>query len=195
MFVSTPKALFLNHFSCGPRRYFPFSHLIWESNVSQKRSGNPPKMDSNLTFQMGFFIHVLFSTCNSGHHAPTICQPTRTPVKGSFFPTGPIDITIEATSTKKPRGQESLASYFGDEILVTKKGIRLRKNPSKFASTRWISLFERHDFGTFQAFWNWYSSADLCNSWCALSFWGRWKFQSERMLPASNQKNSLGGKI
>lgn len=117
-----------------------------------KKIGKPPKMDSNLTFQMGFFIHVLFSTCNSGHHAPTICQPTRTPVKGSFFPTGPIDITIEATSTKKPRGQESLASYFGDEILVTKKGIRLRKNPSKFASTRWISLFERHDFGTFQAF-------------------------------------------
>ena len=51
------------------------------------------------------------STCifwtSSSHHFPT--QP-RTPVKGSFFPTGPIDITIEANSTKKPRCQE-LASW------------------------------------------------------------------------------------
>ena len=107
------------------REGFPlFSSILGIKHVSTKNR-ETPKMNPNFTFQGGFFIHAPFSTCIFGHHPPTICQPTRTPVKGSFFPTGPIDITIEATSTKEPR-------FFGAFGFVSPpRWVCLRKNPSK----------------------------------------------------------------
>ena len=112
---------------CGAEKDFPFSHRFWESNMSQQKIGKHQKWIPILLSKWVFFIHAPFSRCIFGPHPPTICQPTRTPVKGSFFPTGPIDITIEATSTKKPR-------FFGVFGFVS--------------PPRWV-CFWRWDFGAY----------------------------------------------
>ena len=143
-------------------------------------------MNPNFTFQVGFLhtctLFQMYLWTSPSHHLPTNAHPSQRQL-----------LSHGTNRHNHWSHKHKKASVFWSLWLrkPTKVGVFLAMRfwclPRIYWNRiEWISSFERHDFGTFQAFWNRYSSSDVCSSWCALCFSG-WKFQSERMSPASKR--------